>query len=155
MVAALVSVAGIGVASAHGGMFGPDSDVATKLAERFNLNADDVSAFFQEQQTARQADMEAKFEERLNQAVADGKITSEQKDAILAKHQEMQTNREANLEEFKNMTQEEHRAQMEAQRAEMQQWAKDNGLQDFRMLGGLMGDGGRGMFGKGHAPESE
>lgn len=53
--------------------------------------------------------MQVRFEERLNQAVSEGKIPQEQKEAIMAKKGEMKANRG----EFKDLTPEERRKKME------------------------------------------
>lgn len=70
--------------------------------------------------------MEARYEERLNQAVKDGKLTEEQKTKILAKHKELmkeiEADREANKgkrEDFQNKTEAERKALMEQRKAEM------------------------------------
>lgn len=62
--------------------------------------------------------MGARLEERLNQAVLGGKITEEQKKAILAKMAEMQAKREKMRKEF---------------REEMEAWAKENNV-DLKQL---------------------
>lgn len=147
---ALIAVAGIGVVSANGGMFQDKTAVIEKMAERFNLDVDEVGDFFQEMKAEKQAMMAVKFDERLDGAVANGDITIEQKDAILAKHAEMQVGREASHEEFVNLSSEERHAQMETRHAEMQEWAEDNGLEDYKFFGGKRGMGFHGMKGMGH-----
>lgn len=71
------------------------SDFAHALASRFNLNVDEVTAFLDEQHAQHKQelfeDMEDRLTDRLDQAVADGKLTAEQKASILAKHEEMKT----------------------------------------------------------------
>jgi len=99
--------------------------IIQKLVERFNLNTEEVQQVFDEVREERQEQGRARFEERLNQAVSDGRITEAQKEAILAKHAEMQAN-QAN------------------HRQEMQAWAEENGIDWPLFLGG----GHRGGFGK-------
>lgn len=103
-----------------------------KLAERFGLKQDEVQNFLDEERAGRHAEMQKSFEERLNQAVSDGKISEEQKKAILAKRAELQKNMAQTREEAK-VRREEHRA-------EMQKWAGENGI-DWENLGGLLGPG--------------
>ena len=95
-----------------------DSDsfppIIQKLAERFNLNTDEVQQFFQENREEKHQEMQTRFEERLNQAVQDGQITEEQKQAILDKKAQMQ-------------------AQRETHRKEMKLWAEEQGI-DFSGL---------------------
>ncbi|MCA9308394.1 MAG: hypothetical protein R3B92_02710 [Patescibacteria group bacterium] len=88
--------------------------MAQKFAERFGLNQTDVQNFFQEQHAARQEQMQATREERLNQLVAEGKLTEEQKAQLLTKMQE-------------------HHTEMEEHREEMQNWATENGI-DLSLL---------------------
>lgn len=101
-----------------------------KLAERFNLNQDELKNFFDEQHQERLQQMHKQHEQRLNQAVTDGVITEEQKQAILAKHEEMQ-----------NQQQQHHQ--------EMQAWFETQGI-DPEKLAPYVGFGMRG-FGKMHA----
>lgn len=126
---------------------GSNSLVAA-IAAKFNLNQSDVQAVFDEQREKHQAEMQIKIEEKLTKAVAEGKITEAQKQAILAKHQEMQNNR-PDVDEMRNMTAEQRNAKMEERKSEMNTWLSANGLsQDtFReLMGGPQGKGGRGMM---------
>ena len=113
-----------------------NTPVVDKLVERFGLNQDEVTGVFdevqqevqQERQTQRRAQMEAKIDE----AVSDGVITADQKQALLDKDAEMQ-------EKYQQL------------REEWQQWQEQSGI-DFEALapyhfGGC--GGGRG-FGRGH-----
>lgn len=112
---------------------GPNQEsIIQRLAEKFGVNQDEVQSVFDQQREERQAQMQARYEERLNQAVTDGEITTNQKDAILKKHQEMQQNREQ-------------------ERADWQAWLKENGLEDSEFGFGFGHKGkmgmGRGMHG--------
>lgn len=64
-----------GAALAHG----DDSDrfqpLVSKLAARFNLKEADVQAVFDEAMTDHIAQMEKEFSDRLDEPVADGKLT--------------------------------------------------------------------------------
>lgn len=93
--------------------------IVRKLVERFNLNEDEVKTVFDEVREERREGRQARFEERLNEAVEEGTITEEQKNAILEKHAEMQQRRE----------------QM---REEMKAWDEENSLDQF-FLGGCRG----------------
>ena len=59
-----------------------------KLIERFNLNTSEVDEVIKEVKNQRHEEMKQNISERLDQAVTDGKITSEQKDQVLAKLEE-------------------------------------------------------------------
>lgn len=118
--------------------------IIEKLVERFGLDKKEVRKVFDEEREERRRQKEALFEERLSQAVREGKISEEQKKAILAKKKEI----EANREESKNLSWEERREKMEACREEMKVWAKEKGI-DLTFLPMLLGRGGRGFGGLG------
>lgn len=105
------------------------SDFAQALATRFNLNVDEVKTFLDEQHAEHKQDI---LSERLDQAVADGKITAEQKAAIIAKHDEMR----AEMEALKNLPEEERREAMKTHHDEMKSWAESQGL-DMKWIGGM------------------
>lgn len=144
----LISVLALSVLTA-GGIFwsvnvnaettSPQESVIDKLVERFNLDTDEVKSVFTEVKQESQQEMLDRFAERLSQAVEDGVITEEQKQALLSKQGEMMEKREQ-------------------LRAEWQTWADDSGI-DFGKLReygvgpcgmGLGGKfGGRGFGGRG------
>lgn len=129
--------------------------IVQKIADKFNLQITDVQAVFDQDKTDRQANMQAKYEEQLTQAVTDGKLTEAQKQAIIAKRVELQATMQPEAatlptDDFKSMTDVERKAAMdqrktamEAQRTELEAWAKTNGI-DTKYLFGLGGFGGRG-----------
>ena len=91
-----------------------------QIAEKFNLNKDEVQIvaedFHNEKLNNFSVEHKARMEEKLSEAVASGKITDAQKLAILKKHEELQKRHEA-------------------ERTEMLEWSKQNGLDnlDFKM----------------------
>ena len=101
-----------------------------KIAERFNLSVGDVQSVFDEERDARRADMYAHFAEKLNDLVADGKLTETQKAAILAKHEEMQ----AKMEELKSLDLEVRREKMRVLHEEFKTWAQQQGI-DLSLIG--------------------
>jgi len=106
-----------------------NTPVVDKLVERFNLNKDEVTGVFdevrQEVRQERQAQRRAQMEARLDEAVGDGAITAEQKQALLDKQAEMQ---------------EKHQQLREKGR----QWREQSGI-DFEALAPYhAGCGGRG-----------
>jgi len=102
--------------------------IVQRLAQKFNLKEDDIKSVFDEERQERQEERVRSMEEGLNKAVADGVITSEQKQAFLDKHNNMQQERGQNREE-------------------MQTWFEDNGI-DQSKISSYIGYMGRG-FGKG------
>lgn len=119
----------------------PTNSLVQKIADKFNLNKDEVQAVFDESYKERHSVMQAAYEKQLTQYVTDGKLTEEQKQLILKKHSEIQAEREANKYSMQNLSEEERRAQNESKRAELEAWAKDNGI-DLQYL--------KPKFGKGH-----
>jgi 4-alpha-glucanotransferase len=128
----------------------PYSSLIQKLVERFNLNPDEVQEVFEEHRGERRAKMEQHFGERLDQAVAEGRITVEQKEALLTKKAEM----EAECAGFKELSMEERKEKMAQHQQEMKAWVEENGLDFFALrdlrMGGFKGGhfGGRGFRGQ-------
>lgn len=116
------------------------SSIITKIAEKFNLNPSDVQAVFEEHKNIHKADMYARLVEKLDSLVGGGKITSEQKETILKKHEEI----ENKMLEMRDKSPEERRSEMEALRSELKSWAEEQGIEFpfFMMRGG----GHRGKF---------
>jgi len=127
------------------------SNIIQKLSQRFGLNENDVKQVFDQNRQERQSQMETKFEERLNQAITDGKITQAQKELILTKHEQLQAERNANLTNWQNLTPDQRRTEMEKQRTDMKTWATDNGIDTSFVFDGFgkMGGRGMGMMGRG------
>lgn len=120
----LAGVTGIGVASATTSKTGGTDTIIDKIATRFNLKKEDVAAVFDEERAAHKAERQQQVEERLTQAVQDGKLTEEQKAKVLAKLEELKVKREA----WKGKTPEERRQAKQDLRQELKQWAKDNNI---------------------------
>jgi restriction endonuclease Mrr len=137
-------------------------NLAAKIAERFGLNQDEVEAVISEARQAemaqRQAEMQSNYEERLTEAVNNGQLTEEQKQLVLAKHEEIQANRQE-PGEFKEMSDEDRelsKTEREQERVNLESWAEENGI-DMKYL--MMGDrgmrGGPGGHPMGIRPEGE
>lgn len=144
-IAATVGVAGAGAfkVSAFGGGEQRD-EMVQRIAERFNLDQSEVESFFEEVRAEHQQERQQEIAEKLEQAVADGTITAEQKALIEAKMAENQTWRE----QLESMSQDERKAAMEQHHQEMQDWADANGIELRDILGGPEKGGHRG-FGQG------
>lgn len=137
----------------------PMSSLVQKITQKFNLNQDEVQAVFDEDRQEHQAAMQAQFMSKLDQAVAEGKLTSTQRDLIMAKREELQANREASKDSLKDLTEAERRTKMKAERAVLQTWAEENGIDlTYLMMGHPGGRHGRpgspGMEGI-HPPEEQ
>lgn len=119
--------------------------IVQKIADKFGLNVTDVQAVFDQDREEHHAQMQAQYEERLNQAVTDGKITEEQKQLILSKQQELMQQHQQDMQDWQNLSVEERQQQRETHKQELQTWAQQNNI-DLAYLFGLMGPH-RGMRG--------
>ncbi len=127
------------------------NSIVAAVAAKFNLNQSDVQAVFDEQKTKHHAELKAAMDQKLTQAVTDGKITEAQKQAIITHFSEMKEKR-VGPGQFKEMTGEERKAFHEQKQAEMDAWLSQNGL-TREVLQDVMGHpkfGGRGMMFKTH-----
>ena len=121
--------------------------IIQKMVEKFGLNKDEVSKLVTEDRDARQAERKADFVAKLTEAVTAGKITEAQKTAIIAKHDELETKREA-LRGQGQENRETMRTQTEALHTEMQDFLKAQGIDESLLptpkgpQGGGMGMGG-------------
>lgn len=140
---------GLGVVSAAPDSSGPQG-LVDKIATKFNLDKGEVRAVFDEDAATHRVEMEQKFEGNLDRAVAEGKITEEQKAKIVAKRAEMRTQAEGDRGAFKNKTKEEMRTLLQERHDALKQWATDNGIP----MEYLMGSGiAVGVVGEHHAPK--
>lgn len=151
---AVVTVLGLGVLGASGvsaqnatNTQNPMTSLAQKIAERFNLNQSDVQAVFDEARKEKPAKMQANSEAQLSQLVTEGKITEEQKQLILQKRAELDAQRKANKESMQNLSEDERRAKMQAEKTALEAWASENGIDSQYLMQGR-GHGGFGGLGK-------
>ena len=114
---------------------GNHQPLVQRLTERFNLDAGEVEEVLSQHRGEMKAQGQARFEERLNQAVEEGRITEEQKQAFLQKKAQWQ-------EECQGLSFEERGQKREEHQAEMRSWLEENGI-DLGQLGGF----GRHQFG--------
>ena len=120
------------------------SSLIDKIAAKFNLKTADVKAVFDEDRTARQAEMKANRAERLAQAVTDGKITQAQADYITKAQAEIEALRgTTSPEDETNATRTEIKTKMDA----LRDWAETNNVDMMYIMGGHGGPGMSGMHG--------
>lgn len=136
---------GVAQASAASSESDPRDSLIQKLADKFKVDKSQVQAVFDEHRSERQAEMQAKYEDRLKQAVKDGELTQAQADKVLAKHNELKTK----LEAAKDKTGTDRRDAMETIRDEAKKWADDNNIAAKWLLP-MGGRGGHGHGGPGH-----
>ncbi len=116
----LVGVAAMGVVATGAAAYANtnQSSLADSIANKFNLNKAEVQKVI-EQDHQRHAG------EHLARLVRDGKLTQAQADMLKAKQAELAPKREAARNETDPAK---RKAAMDAIRSEMDQWAKDNGI---------------------------
>lgn len=152
--AVIVGVVGLGVLSA--GAFsvyaaesgGSYPSIVQKIAKAFNLDPAKVNDVFKQDQQERMAQRQTQFEDRLNQAIKDGKLTQTQKDAIIAKLEEVKKKRE----EIMKLAPQDRKAAMQKIMQDLKAWADKNKIDYRQVMGGMMrgmGGGMRGMRGGG------
>lgn len=108
--------------------------IVQKLADKLNVKAGDVDNAFDEIQQERCQELQKRIEEKLTQAVKDGKITEAQKAEILKRFKAIQEKQE----ELRELTQ------------GLKGWADDNNIDLRDICGvGLGRGGGRGPGGPG------
>jgi outer membrane murein-binding lipoprotein Lpp len=141
----LTSVASVSAQQGNGGDM-VDS-LASRIATKFNINKDEVrteiEAQHKENHQAREAKMKQKREEHLQKLADEGKITADQKKAIIAKQDELHNK----MEELRNngKTKEENKDAAKAIHEELKTWAKSQNINLDDIHPELKGKGSRGM----------
>ena|SRR3989338_6769998 len=103
--------------------------LSARIAEQFGLKESDVQSTIDQFRADKEAEHKAQFEDYLTQAVTDGKITQAQKQLILTKVGELQEARDANRDQWKDLTPAERRSKMKEKMNELKTWAHDNGIE--------------------------
>ncbi len=147
--AAVVLGAGVyGVASVTAATStGTRTPLAQAIANAFHLDQSKVQSVIDQNHTANQAVREQNYEQRLSQAVTDGKITPAQKDLILAEHNKLAGELKSAMSNT-SVTPAERRTSMQKIRTEAQDWATQNNIDAKWLL--VPGGFGRGHMGPGH-----
>ncbi len=112
-----------------------EDDIAQRLATKFNLNKDDVSAelnsYRQERDAAKESKMKQKLEESLQKKVDEGKLTSEQKSALISKLEELRQKQKESRENSTDISEEDRKTEREAEKSELDAWAEEQGISDL------------------------
>lgn len=147
--AAVIGATVYGATSVNAASNGTDhqASLIQKLADKLGVDKAKVQAVFDEERASREADREKSYEDRLTQAVKDGKLTEDQKSKVLAKRQELEAKIKSERDSLRDKTETERRAAMDATRTEIEKWAKDNGIDAKWLMGGGPGMGKGGMMG--------
>lgn len=115
-----------------------------RLVDKFGLNKDEVIKEIQVERQEKQAEMQTRHQEKMAQAIKDGLLTQEQADELVKKMEEQR----GQGQDLKDLSPEERQAKMEQHRLEMEQWAKEQGI-DLVAVHEAIGFGGPGMGGEG------
>ncbi|MDP2656163.1 MAG: hypothetical protein Q8P11_01210 [bacterium] len=151
------SGAGVLYAATATGGASPGNALITAIAQRFNLNEDDVKQVFDEQRAQMHEQTQEQrqniLQNRLTKAVANGTITQAQADAISVKEQEINNQMDA----LKDKTPQERQSALKAQHQALKQWATDNNIPQklFPFGGPRMGYGHQGFKGSSGHNEGE
>lgn len=146
-------VAGVATTLAVGGMSlvsadttssssdNPMSSLVDAIASKFNLKKSDVQAVVDANRQQHEQQRQQKMTDKLNQLVSDGKLTSAQKDLIVAKQAEVKTF----MDSLKGKSESDRRSAMKTERDNLKSWAQQHNIptQDLRFVMPF-GHGGRG-----------
>jgi hypothetical protein len=139
---------GVAQVSASSDAVNPQASLIQKLADKFHLNKSEVQAVFDQNHKDNQAARETSYEARLAQAVTDGKLTSTQKDLVLAEHNKLKAELDAAI--TSTTSQADRRTAMDKVRTEADAWVKANNIDaKWLMVGGHGMGGGMGHRGGG------
>ena len=109
------------------------NSLVSELAARFNVNKTDVQAVFDQNHQEQMAQHQKNETDSLNQAVANGTLTSSQRDLIVAKQAELKTKMTA----LKGETATTRQADIKKLMADTKIWATTNNI-DLKWLHGGM-----------------
>jgi hypothetical protein len=134
---------GAGRVSAAGNSTGPT--LAQRISSVFGLDQNKVQNVINQYHTDQRTQADSKYDQRLSQAVTDGKITAGQKAAILTERNKLKSELDAAM----TKTGTDRRTAMEQIHTEAQDWSKQNNLAAHWLLGPRpmrgMGPMGKGM----------
>lgn len=128
------AVGGMGLAYADTSVTKTDpmTTLSARLAQKFNLNADEVKAVvdgvFEEEHKKMEAQWTQNNAEKISKAVSDGTITKTQADLLTAKIAEIAARRDSDRASFAGLTDAERKTKMDAYRTELDAWMKSNNI---------------------------
>jgi len=95
-----------------------------RIADEFGLDEDQVEDVIQELREQKQAEMHARWLEVLDQAVRNGRVTEEQRQALIDKHSQYFEE----MQKVKLLPYKERLAETQKLRQNFRQWADENGI---------------------------
>lgn len=129
LIAASAITGAIGIAGISSTALAATSDddyspIVKKIADKFNLKDADVQQVFKDEKTLHQQKHQQGLEDKLDQAVKDGKLTEEQKNQLIAKLESLKS-------EFKPEKNQQRMLKHQNLHDELEAWAKDNGINNL------------------------
>jgi hypothetical protein len=119
--ASALIMAGAGVASVSAATSLTAPSLAQEIAQKFHLDQSQVQSVINQHRGEVQQNREARYEQRLTDAVNSGQITASQKQAILDEHNKL-------LSEIKASTGGNRRPDLQNVRQEAKDWASQNNI---------------------------
>lgn len=101
--------------------------LAQRIAERFKLNPEEVQQVFSEYKDEMHAEHEARMLDKFDQLVSEGKITEDQRNAIVDKLTTLRE--EHDSQAWQSLSKEERRKKMESKHEELKAWAEAQGIE--------------------------
>jgi UDP-N-acetyl-D-mannosaminuronate dehydrogenase len=121
----IIPVVAIGIIGASGATVVAASTsqptLAQDIATKFHLDQSQVQSVIDQHKATNQQNRETQYEDRLTQAVKDGKLTDTQKQAVLAEHNKL-------VAEIKAAGQGNRKQTMQSVRQEAKDWAAQNNI---------------------------
>lgn len=103
--------------------------IVEHLAKKLDIDPEKVLEAFKDINQERKEKFKEDFEKRLDKAVEEGVITEEQREAIIAKREEIAEE----MQEIEGMSQDEKREAIKDMVSELKEWAEDNDI-DYKDL---------------------
>ena len=95
-----------------------------QLAEKLDLDPEEILEAFKDMNEERKESLEKNFEEKLDKAVEEGNITEEQKEAIMAKREEVAEE----LQDIKELPSSERKEAIKDIADDLKEWAEENDI---------------------------
>ncbi|HUD11666.1 MAG TPA: hypothetical protein VMS08_04615 [Candidatus Saccharimonadia bacterium] len=113
--------------------------LAQRIASAFNLDPSKVQTVVNQYRASQQSERDANYQDRLNQAVTNGKLTSAQESAIITEHNTLATQ----LQAAQNLTGSARTAAIKQVHQAAQAWASTNNVSMHWLIGSGHLRGGR------------
>jgi len=102
-----------------------DNNFLKSLSSKLGIGEEKIQSALDSMHSEKQSERQKQFEDRLNQAIKDGKITEKQKQLILEKNKELQAKRQAEFEA------------RQKENENLKKWAEANDIDTTYIFGGF------------------